>query len=42
MAVGLALSVYAGFPETAYIDGLLVLVWALARLVSLPGGDRKQ
>jgi hypothetical protein len=35
VAVALALSVYAGFPETAYLDGLLALVWALARLGGL-------
>jgi hypothetical protein len=38
LAVALALSVVAGFPEVAYIDGLLVLVWALVRLFSVPGG----
>ena len=31
IAIGIALSLYAGFPETAYIDGLLVAVWSLAR-----------
>jgi len=35
IAVALALSLYAGFPEMAYIDGLLVGVWTLARLASL-------
>lgn len=37
IAVALALSLYAGFPETAYIDGLLVAVWFLWRCGS---GDR--
>lgn len=27
IAVALALSIYAGFPETAYIDGLLAVFW---------------
>src|SRR5262245_45691142 len=29
LAMGLALSLYAGFPETAFINGLLVAVWVL-------------
>ena len=32
LPVGLALSLYAGFPETAFLDALLVVLWALARL----------
>jgi hypothetical protein len=40
LAVALALSVVAGFPEIAYIDGLLVLVWALVRVFSVPGRRR--
>jgi hypothetical protein len=36
MAVALALSLYAGFPETAFIDGLLVGLWLLVRLVGMP------
>jgi hypothetical protein len=40
LAVALALSVVAGFPEVAYIDGLLVLVWAFVRLYSVPGQRR--
>ncbi len=40
LPVALALSVVAGFPETAFIDLLLVAVWALARLVSLPPAAR--
>ncbi len=35
LAVALALSVVAGFPEVAYLDGLLVLVWAAVRLFSV-------
>lgn len=40
LAAALALSVYAGFPETAYLDGLLVAAWAAARLVSAPRSKR--
>jgi hypothetical protein len=36
LAVGLSLSIYAGFPETCFIDGCLVAVWLLARLVVMP------
>ena len=32
-ALALAMSLLAGFPETAYIDGLLVLAWAMLRLI---------
>ncbi len=35
VALALALSVYAGFPEVAYLDGLFALVWALVRCVGL-------
>ena len=35
LAVALALSLYAGFPETAYIDGLLIALWVLVRAVQL-------
>lgn len=31
LALGLALSIYAGFPEVAYLDGLLVAVWTAVR-----------
>ena len=31
VAVALALSIYAGFPEVAYIDGLLAFLWLLWR-----------
>lgn len=35
-AVALAMSLLAGFPETAYIGGLLALAWAIVRCFSLP------
>lgn len=35
IAIALALSVYAGFPETAYLDGLLVALWAGVRAAGL-------
>jgi hypothetical protein len=35
VAVAIAGSLYAGFPETAYIDGLLALLWAACRLRGL-------
>lgn len=33
LAVAIALSILAGFPETTFIDGLLVMLWALMRMV---------
>lgn len=33
--VALAWSIYAGFPETAYIDGLFAGFWSMSRLVGL-------
>jgi Bacterial membrane protein YfhO len=42
LALALALSVYAGFPEVAYVDGLLVIVWALVRLVGLRAPDLRR
>ncbi len=36
LAVALALSIYAGFPEVAFLDGLFVLVWAIVRVFALP------
>lgn len=36
LAVALGLSIVAGFPEVAYLDGLLVALWAAVRLFSLP------
>jgi hypothetical protein len=38
--LAMALSLLAGFPETAYIDGLLALAWAALRLVQLARGER--
>lgn len=39
-ALSLALSLYAGFPETAYLDGLFVLGWGLVRLGGLTLSER--
>ena len=36
MAIALALSLYAGFPEVAYIDGLFAFGWAVVRTMPLP------
>lgn len=36
IALAVALSLYAGFPETAYLNGLLALVWAGLRGVQGP------
>lgn len=33
VATGLAYSLYAGFPETAYLDGLFAALWAACRLL---------
>lgn len=38
--LALAWSIYAGFPETAYINGLFVGLWVLFRLPSLAPGRR--
>jgi hypothetical protein len=35
LAIGLALSLYAGFPEVAYLDGLFVFGWAVVRIFSV-------
>lgn len=40
MAVAIALSAYAGFPEVAFIDTLFAVGWAILRLVQLPPGAR--
>ena len=40
IAVGLAFSLYGGFPETAYLGGLMALAWACFRLASAPAGMR--
>jgi hypothetical protein len=36
LAVALAASLYAGWPETAFLDGLLVAAWSLLRLAQAP------
>ncbi|HYZ61795.1 MAG TPA: YfhO family protein, partial [Acetobacteraceae bacterium] len=40
IALAIALSLYAGFPETAYLDGLMALAWAAYRFATLPAGAR--
>ena len=40
IVAGIAASLYAGFPEVAYLDGLLALVWTLMRAGLLPKVDR--
>jgi hypothetical protein len=35
-AIALALSLYAGFPEVAYMDGLFAGAWAIVRLFNVP------
>jgi hypothetical protein len=35
IAISIALSIYAGFPETAYIDGLLAVVWSFWRMANV-------
>ncbi|HZC05085.1 MAG TPA: hypothetical protein VE338_05535, partial [Ktedonobacterales bacterium] len=37
IAIALALSLVAGFPEVAFLDGLLAVVWVVARLIALRG-----
>ena len=37
IAAAVALSLYAGFPETAYLNGLLALLWAAAGMLTAPG-----
>jgi len=39
-ALALALSLYAGFPEVAYLDALFAGVWAVVRLASVDRGTR--
>ncbi len=36
IAVAVAFSLYAGFPETAYLNGLLALLWACWRFTNTP------
>ena len=40
MAIAVALSIYAGFPELAYLDGLLAGGWAITRVFSLEQSRR--
>jgi hypothetical protein len=40
IAVAGALSVYAGFPETTYIDSIFALLWFLWRLGAIDGATR--
>jgi hypothetical protein len=42
IALAGALTAYAGFPEVAYADVLLVVVWAGWRCGCLPGSDRRR
>lgn len=37
IAIGISLSLYAGFPETAYIDGLFAFGWLIIRATDLRG-----
>jgi hypothetical protein len=39
-AVALALSLYAGFPEVAYFDGLFCVGWTAVRIFSFPRDQR--
>ena len=39
-AIALALSMYAGFPEVAYFDGLFAGAWAILRLFAVPSEQR--
>lgn len=40
ITISLAASLYAGFPEVAYLDGLLILGWTLVRVSSVPRAAR--
>jgi hypothetical protein len=40
IAVALAYSIYAGFPETAYLDGLLAFAWSIYRFAISPRNAR--
>jgi hypothetical protein len=42
IAVSIALSIYAGFPETAYIDGLLAAVWSFCRIENVQAAFRSR
>ncbi len=39
-SLGLALSLYAGFPETAFINALLVGVWVISRIFAIEAKQR--
>ncbi len=39
VAISIAYSLTAGFPETAFLDGLLALVWAAARALDMTRAD---
>lgn len=41
IAVAVALSIYAGFPETAYIDGVFAAGWFIWRAAGADGVDRR-
>ncbi len=41
ISVSMAYSIYAGFPETAFMDGMLAFLWAIVRLGGLPWPSRK-
>lgn len=41
ISVAIAYSIYAGFPETAFMDGLLAFLWALVRIGGLSWPLRK-
>jgi len=41
IAVALALSIYAGFPEGAYINGILAAFWLFGRLLSIERSSRR-
>jgi hypothetical protein len=40
VAIALALSLYSGFPEVAYFNGLFAVAWAATRLFSIPAAYR--
>jgi hypothetical protein len=42
VAAGVALSIYAGFPETAYLDGLCIAAWFAYRLACRREGGRSR
>ena len=41
VALPIALSLFAGFPESAYLDGLLALAWAAVRLFTAQANFRR-